>query len=160
MTSADDNTPHKDDEPVGYGRPPRKHQFKPGQSGNPSGRPKRSLNLKTDLQAELRSRIKLTENGRQISLTRQQLILKQLVTKAAKGDVRAADQVIRLVAATIGLDPADPKAKELSEDDDAILRDFLERYGSASETTEGGVADGVDRNGTSKPNSDPKGSDT
>ena len=26
---------------VGYGRPPKEHQFKPGQSGNPKGRPKR-----------------------------------------------------------------------------------------------------------------------
>jgi hypothetical protein len=30
-----------DDEKVGYGRPPRQHRFKPGQSGNPKGRPKR-----------------------------------------------------------------------------------------------------------------------
>ena len=26
---------------IGYGRPPTKSQFKPGQSGNPRGRPKR-----------------------------------------------------------------------------------------------------------------------
>lgn len=29
-----------DDEDVGYGKPPRRHQFKPGQSGNPKGRKK------------------------------------------------------------------------------------------------------------------------
>jgi hypothetical protein len=28
-------------ETVGYRRPPKEHQFKPGQSGNPKGRPKR-----------------------------------------------------------------------------------------------------------------------
>lgn len=27
---------------VGYGRPPRRHRLKPGQSGNPKGRPKGS----------------------------------------------------------------------------------------------------------------------
>lgn len=29
-----------DDDDVGYGRPPKKHRFKPGQSGNPRGRPR------------------------------------------------------------------------------------------------------------------------
>jgi hypothetical protein len=32
---------------VGYCRPPREHQFKPGQSGNPRGRPKGSRNRAT-----------------------------------------------------------------------------------------------------------------
>ena len=33
-----------DDDYVGYGRPPKKHRFKPGQSGNPAGRQKGSRN--------------------------------------------------------------------------------------------------------------------
>jgi hypothetical protein len=33
----------------GYGRLPRKHQFRRGKSGNPKGQPKGSSNLETDL---------------------------------------------------------------------------------------------------------------
>ena len=37
MTSDADDPDYK----VGYGSPPKKHQFQPGQSGNPPGRPKK-----------------------------------------------------------------------------------------------------------------------
>jgi len=40
----DTNTPVKQRE-VGPGRPPKEHQFKPGQSGNPEGPPKHRTHL-------------------------------------------------------------------------------------------------------------------
>jgi Family of unknown function (DUF5681) len=39
-TAVSTKTNEPDNEEVGYGRPPKAHQFKPGQSGNPSGRRK------------------------------------------------------------------------------------------------------------------------
>lgn len=38
---------------VGYGKPPKDSQFKPGQSGNPAGRPKRKPSIKEELEAVL-----------------------------------------------------------------------------------------------------------
>ena len=39
---------------VGRGKPPLHTRFKPGESGNPKGRPKGVRNFKTDVQATLR----------------------------------------------------------------------------------------------------------
>ena len=49
---------------VGYGRPPEETRFKPGQSGNPKGRPKGSKNLRTLFAEELRRSVTLKENGK------------------------------------------------------------------------------------------------
>lgn len=38
---------------VGYCKPPREHQFKPGQSGNPQGRPVGTVSLRTLLKEKL-----------------------------------------------------------------------------------------------------------
>jgi uncharacterized protein DUF5681 len=37
----------KKDYTIGFGRPPAAHRFKPGQSGNPRGRPKGRKNFDT-----------------------------------------------------------------------------------------------------------------
>ena len=49
----------KDDEKVGYGRPPKHSRFRKGQSGNPRSRPKGARGLKTDLRAELSERVRV-----------------------------------------------------------------------------------------------------
>jgi len=50
----------EDDYEVGYKKPPKQHQFQPGQSGNPKGRPKGTKNLATDLAEELAETITVT----------------------------------------------------------------------------------------------------
>jgi len=50
-------------ESTGYKRPPVATRWKKGQSGNPSGRKKGSLNLATDLIAELGEIIQINEGG-------------------------------------------------------------------------------------------------
>lgn len=69
-----------DDEYVtGYKKPPKHTQFKPGQSGNPQGRPKGTKNLATDLDEELSEKILVTEGGKQRETTKQRAMLKSLV---------------------------------------------------------------------------------
>lgn len=75
--------------PVGYRKPPVKSRFKKGQSGNPKGRRKGSLNLSTLIQRQLNSKVVITERGVRKSITKRELIAMQIVNKAAAGDPKA-----------------------------------------------------------------------
>jgi hypothetical protein len=75
---------------VGFGRPPKATQFKPGRSGNPKGRPQGSRNLATDLAAELGEPITVREDGRHRRVSKQRALIKSLMAKSLQGDVRAA----------------------------------------------------------------------
>ena len=114
---------------VGHGRPPKHTQFKKGQSGNPKGRKKGARGLKTDLRAELNERIEITENGKTLKLTKQQLMVKQLTAKAIKGDVRAISKLADLAMVLLGSDDEVRKsAVALSADDETIIDEFLRRH--------------------------------
>ena len=113
---------------VGYGRPPLGSRFRKGQSGNPRGKQKGTRSLDAELAEELSETVKVTENGKQKTYSKRRLILKALVARAIKGDVRAA-----LAAIKLQLDHPEQggvEAPDLSETDRAILEDFLRRHGT------------------------------
>ena len=62
--------PAQNDNSVGRCRPPRHSRYKPGQSGNPGGRPKGRLNNRTILARVLGTRItmRVGETDREVSL--------------------------------------------------------------------------------------------
>ena len=116
-----------DTNPVGYKKPPKHTQFKPGQSGNPKGRPKSVKNLATDLEEELSQKITVTEGKKQQETTKQRAMLKSLFAKALKGETRAAGVLLNLI---IGLEQAKSAAGEsevLSEADQAILESYQQQ---------------------------------
>ena len=85
-----------DDEPVGYGKPPKASRFQKGRSGNPSGRPKRIRTQLEVVRRELTQKVTVTENGRKRRLTKAELVAKQLVTKAMKGEAPAMRMLLRV----------------------------------------------------------------
>ena len=85
---------------VGYGRPPVHTRFKPGQSGNPSGRPKGSQNLQTLFQKILNERIPLREGARLRKVSKAEAVLRGLVIGAMKGDPRSVVTLFRLAEQT------------------------------------------------------------
>ena len=78
---------------VGFGRPPKEYRFKPGQSGNPAGRPKSTF--LDDLAEELSQFIAVSENS---SITKSRAIAKMLVTAAIDGNIKVAIALIGLAA--------------------------------------------------------------
>ena len=101
---------------VGFGRPPKEHQFKPGQSGNPKGRPRRATRRKPVLQRLFENRVKITRNGKVETVSAEEAVLLKLLEKAIKGDARAIDQVLRLR----------PEVAREIEDIERLEREFRE----------------------------------
>lgn len=115
-------------EPTGYKRPPVASRFKKGQSGNPRGRPKGQLNLKTDLIDELSELIRINEGGKPRSITKQRALLKSLTARGIKGDSRASTIILKMVMDVLEPQQASNDAPRLSAADDKALDDFLEDY--------------------------------
>jgi hypothetical protein len=113
------------DYPVGYGRPPKHTRFKPGRSGNPKGRPKRTKNLRTDLIEELREFIRVREGDREYNVSKQRALIKALVARAVKGDTRAAFSIVTLFLRLVGLE--DDKEEPLAAADQRVIDDFFDR---------------------------------
>ena len=114
-----------DDYDVGYGKPPKDSQFKKGQSGNPSGRPKATHNFKTDLKEELQERVRITEGGKVEEISKQRAVIKRMVEQALQGNARAGETVIKWLANYIGIDESQDATQPLNRDDMDILERFL-----------------------------------
>jgi hypothetical protein len=71
---------------VGYGKPPRHTRFPKGQSGNPKGRPKGSLNVATILPRMLRETVTYKEGGKKRRKTKYDVMWLQQVNKAVAGN--------------------------------------------------------------------------
>ncbi len=93
----DDHISGAADAPVGYCNPPVHTRFKPGQSGNPAGRPKGPRSLARDLYEILREPITVGEGETRETLSTQRSILRGLMAKAIEGDPTATAMVLNLI---------------------------------------------------------------
>ena len=85
---------------VGYCRPPVHTRFKPGQSGNPSGRVKGSKNLKTLFHQILNEQIPLIDGNQSKKVTKAEALMRRLVIGALKGDSRSLMTLMRIAEQT------------------------------------------------------------
>lgn len=84
---------------VGYGKPPRHTQFRPGQTGNPRGRPKAPRAFDELIEKELSQLVTVREGDQSRRLPKRTVIVKQLVKKAMEGEDRALRSLLMLIGA-------------------------------------------------------------
>jgi hypothetical protein len=85
-------------------------RFKPGQSGNPAGRPKGSKNQGKILKRLLEERVTVKMGRKSMRLTRAEVMIRATFRKAAQGEARAAKNLTQW-AEYCGLLTAEPEAK-------------------------------------------------
>lgn len=113
---------------VGYGKPPKNTQFKSGQSGNPKGRPRKNTTFKEDVEAVMRSKITVTEDGKALKITKSRAIAVQHIHKAMQGHLGSAKFVVQSTQ-------SDPS--EQHDNLPPLLEEFQERYRKLSNHSSG-----------------------
>ena len=106
---------------VGYKRPPAHTRFRPGQSGNPSGRPRRRPDFQAALLAELAETMPDADRAR--GSTKLEALVKTLVDSAIAGNARA-QSILCSVLTRLG-DPDEAESKPLTPDDQALLDEYV-----------------------------------
>lgn len=105
---ADDGEADSDHE-VGFGKPPKETRFKPGQSGNPKGRPQGSKEARIllsgrDSLAKMvlqigRRKIKVNDADGPIEIDTVEAIVRSLAVSALKGNTRAQSKFLDMTTA-------------------------------------------------------------
>jgi len=104
---------------VGRGRPPKHSRFQKGRSGNPTGRPKASRDLQTELKEELSELVTMNVRGRQIRVTKLRALLKKTCAKASEGDMRAMALLLNWLPPVSSDQRSQPK--DFAAEDNAII---------------------------------------
>ncbi len=116
-------TESPENRPVGYKSPPKASRFKPGESGNPAGRPKSIPSLQSALLAELSEPAALKGADGQV-MTKQSALVRKLVAEAVAGNMRAVGLLVTILARKS--DAAGDDGTAAAEDRD-IIDSFVER---------------------------------
>src|SRR5689334_15910670 len=90
----------KADYQVGYKHPPLQTRFKPGQSGNPKGRPLGRPNAKTTVARVMNEKVSVREGDKTRHMTKFEAMLQTQTMKGMKGDARSAGMVVNVMTRT------------------------------------------------------------
>lgn len=101
---------------VGYGKPPKRTQWQPGQSGNAKGKPRKNKTLEEEVQAIFAMRVPVTINHKKTYVTKRQLLLEQIIN----GAINKNTTMMRLAIPLLKLAAEIPEFEVLPEDEKAL----------------------------------------
>jgi hypothetical protein len=127
----------EDADEVGYGKPPRAHQFKPGQSGNPKGRKKGVKNEATILQELLQQKVALNDRGRKRKIMLLEAVLRRIIEDCLRGNTKSAAFLLNRYHTQVTGAEAAPS--DIGDDDKVVLEAFLRETKLDSEDDEAGA---------------------
>ncbi|MGO9390502.1 DUF5681 domain-containing protein [Rhodoblastus sp.] len=114
-----------EDYAVGYGRPPKDHQFKKGRSGNPAGRPKRKDEGRLKMIDVLMEPRAAKINGKTRRMPAGELLFRAQMEKAFQGNSPATKMLLDLMLKWGVLDTTvGTPAFDVSGAKEALLRKF------------------------------------
>lgn len=120
------------DKEVGYGNPPEAGKFKKGQSGNPAGRPKTRGKKQEEFGKlfnwVLNQPMEISENGKEATFTKREVLAMAVVHAALKGDARAWQIVLKYAE-----NYHDPDTFEVDARDGAMLERYVQRIAKGKE---------------------------
>jgi hypothetical protein len=110
---------------VGKGRPPLHTRWKPGQSGNPKGRPKGSRPVGAILQEIIQQKVPVTEGGKTRRIPALEVMLRRLAHDAMRSDQKAIKFLLSLVDRYAESPETTLQFREILAEDEAILARYL-----------------------------------
>ncbi len=117
------------DNEVGYKNPPKDTRFKPGQSGNPKGRPKADVSMRQLIKKLGSEKLAVDSERGRVKITAVELVLRRLRHLALNGDKTAIKQFTNMWLDSVGYGESDVTMRSLTEEDRAILRQALSEDG-------------------------------
>jgi hypothetical protein len=114
---------------VGYRRPPTQTQFKPGKSGNPKGRGKKTPSFSDVTEHVLNENVELRIGDRVLRMSNRQALVRSAIRQALAGKPRLLSVLPAIMRyESESLQGRGDANLNLAAEDEAILADFLARH--------------------------------
>lgn len=116
---------------VGFCKPPVHTRFKPGQSGNPKGRPKGSMDTLRLIDKIVSKKVTATIDGRPLKISKRQAMLLRMANEATQGNLNTFKTILPLLMQIDARKAANAAAAagDISRTDREILDEYLHKKG-------------------------------